>query len=125
VVDYIQSSDSLFSGKETPLPKCLLSRRLDVSVSVSGWTRRRKEKNFATINQTLRNFNGIKHGDEHCNNVHIGVYVIHSLFFLTLMLISELLEHTLKSIYNSLDIIPKKAIHNSENLFIHVEVYSK
>jgi len=40
------------------------------------------------------------------------------------MLVSELLEHTLKSIYNSLDRSPNKTTHNSENQIIHVELYS-
>ena len=85
-------------------------------------TRRRKEKNFATINQTHLDLNDIKHGDKHCNDIHIGVHVIQSLVVLILMLVSELLELTLKSIYNSFDKLRQKATHNSENPFIHVEV---
>jgi len=41
------------------------------------------------------------------------------------MFVSELLEQTLKTFYNSFDRTPKKATYNSDKPFILVEVFAK
>ena len=76
MVDYFQASDSLFSGsKSPPFPSAhWVVGWVLASQCLSGHVDERKK--FRNL-KSLRNLNNIKHGDEHCNDIHNGVYVIH------------------------------------------------